>query len=165
MTEPEANPRAAEQRMAAARSEARRAAWLLAVDAGATTVARPLYPGAETTIKDVESLAGARAARDLEVCARTVARDYLRQAREAGCDWDQISQTLGLSPKADADQAGLNIPEAAFTYAAGHPDTNAPWHPRSFPWTCRTCDHVINDRGLATARPTTNSATPMAAPG
>src|SRR5262249_33873491 len=76
------------------------------------------------------------------------AREYLRQAREAGHSWDQIGHTLGVAPGADADQAGLTVAEAAYTYAAGRPDTEAPWRPRSFLWTCRSCDQAISDRGL-----------------
>ena len=78
------------------RNEARRATFLLAHAAGAQTTTRPLYPGAEAMTIDVEPLAGARTARDLEWGARTVARDYIRQAREAGHSWDQIGRALGV---------------------------------------------------------------------
>jgi hypothetical protein len=74
MPEPDTSPPTAEQRMTAARNCARREAFLLARDAGAQTITRPLYLGAETTLTDVESLAGARAARDLECGARAAAR-------------------------------------------------------------------------------------------
>ena len=79
---------------------------------------------------------------------RRAARDYIRQAREAGHDWDKIGHTLRLSPGRDADQEGASPADAAYTYAAGRPDTEAPWRPRSFAWTCRSCDQHISDHGL-----------------
>jgi hypothetical protein len=102
----------------------------------------------EPTVQDVEPLAGARAARDLELAARGTARDYIRQTREAGHGWDQIGQALGLVQGRDAGQEGATPADAAYTYAAGRPGTEAPWQPRSFGWTCRSCDQPIADRGL-----------------
>lgn len=107
-----------------------------------------MFADSGLTIRDLEPLAGARAARDIELGARYAAREYIRQVREAGHGWDQIGQALGLAPDADADQAGLTVAEAAYTYAAGRADTEAPWRPRSFLWTCRSCDQTISDRGL-----------------
>jgi len=149
MPAPQTDPTTADQRITAAQNRARREALLLARDAGAQTITRPLYPGAATTITDVESLAGARAARDLEYGARGAARDYIRQAREAGKSWAQIGEALGLTPNGDADQAGMTVAEAAYTYAAGSPDTDtAIRYGRSFIWRCTSCDQVIGDRGL-----------------
>jgi hypothetical protein len=127
---------------------ARRAVISLARDRGAEFVTRDAYRGSDMTVRDLDPLTGARAARDIELGARHAAREYLRQAREAGHSWDQIGHTLGVAPGADADQAGLTVAEAAYTYAAGRPDTEAPWRPRSFVWTCRSCDQAISDRGL-----------------
>lgn len=127
---------------------ARRAVISLARDRGAEFVTRDAYRGSDMTVRDLDPLTGARAARDVELGARRAAREYLRQAREAGQTWDQIGQALGVAPGADADQAGLTVAEAAYTYAAGRPDTEAPWRPRSFLWTCRSCDQAISDRGL-----------------
>ena len=93
-------------------------------------------------------LAGARSARDIELGSRHAAREYIRAAREAGHGWDEIGQALGLAPGGDADQEGLTVAEAAYTYAAGRPDTEAPWRPRSFTWRCRSCEQAISDRGL-----------------
>lgn len=149
MPEPGTSPKNAEQRWQAARNEARRAARLLARDSGATTITRPLYPGAETTVRDVEPLAGATAARDVELGARHTARDYVRQAREAGYGWDEIGRALGLNPGADLDQEGHTVAEAAYAYVAGSPNTHtARTYGRSFTWTCRSCDQPISDRGL-----------------
>jgi hypothetical protein len=149
MTEPETNTENREQRRRAARDTARRDAFQLARGTGASIVRRPMFRGeGEPTVQDVEPLAGARAARDLELAAQGTARDYIRQAREAGHGWDQIGQALGVAPNADADQTGT-VAEAAYTYAAGSPHTDtAARYGRSFAWTCRSCDQAISDRGL-----------------
>jgi hypothetical protein len=119
-------------------------------EALAATVTRPMFPGdKEPTVRDVEPLAGARAARDLQLAARGTAREYIRQAREAGQSWEQIGQALGVAPGADADQAGLTVAEAAYTYAAGSPHTDtAVRYGRSFVWHCPSCDQAISDCGL-----------------
>ena len=136
------------RQFAAIRDHARRALIGLARDRGAEFITREAYRDSDTTIRDLEPLTGARAARDIELGARHAARDYIRAAREAGHGWDQIGQALGVTPNADTDQAGLTVAEAAYTYAAGRPDTEAPWQPRSFLWACRSCDQAISDRGL-----------------
>jgi hypothetical protein len=120
----------------------------LAHDRGAESITRPNFPGSRMTVHDLEPLTGARAARDIELVTRHAAREYVRQAREAGHTWDQIGRTLGLAPGADADQAGLTVGEAAYTYAAGSPYTDtAARYGRSFVWRCRSCDQAISDRG------------------
>src|SRR6266851_1129177 len=149
MTEPDTNTSSAEQRRFEARQTARREAFRLARDTGAPIIERPVYSrDKEPTVRDVEPLAGARAARDLESAAEGAARDYIRQAREAGHGWDRIGEALGLVPGRGADQEGATAADAAYTYAAGRPDTEAPWRHRSFHWTCRSCDQHIDDRGL-----------------
>ncbi len=132
-----------------ASAAARRAVIGLARDRGFEFTSRPEFPGSGTAVPDVEPLTGARTARDIELGARRAARDYLRAAREAGHSWDQIGHALGLAPNADADQAGLTVAEAAYSYAAGSPYTDtAARYGRSFPWRCLACDHTISDRGL-----------------
>jgi hypothetical protein len=149
MTEPATNTNDAARRFDAASETVRREAFRLARDSGASLVTRPIYSSQkEPTARDVEALAGARAARDLELAARSAARDYIRQAREAGHHWDQIAQAVGLTPGGDADQQGATPAEAAYTYAAGRPDAEALWEPRYFYWTCRSCDQHISDGGL-----------------
>jgi len=134
---------------ARASEAARRAVIGLARDRGAEFISRPMFHGSGITVRDLEPLTGARSARDIEVCARRAAREYIRAAREAGHGWDRIGQALGLVPGADADQAGLTVAEAAYTYAAGSPYTDtAMRYGRSFPWRCRSCEHTISDRGL-----------------
>jgi hypothetical protein len=147
MTEPETGARAAERRAFEVRETARREAFRLARDAGAQIITRPVFRGEqEPTARDVEPLAGARAARDLEAAAKAAARDYIRQAREAGHGWDQIGQALGFAP--DGGRDGATPGETTYTYAVGARESEPPWEPRSFGWTCRSCDQHITDRGL-----------------
>jgi hypothetical protein len=134
---------------ASASAAARRAVLGLARDRGYEFTSRETFRGSGSTVRDLEPLTGARAAREIELAARHDARDYIRQAREAGHGWDHIGQALGLAPNADADQAGLTVAEAAYTYAAGHPQTDtAVRYGRSFLWRCASCDQAISDRGL-----------------
>jgi len=134
---------------AQAADAAHRALLDLARGRGAEFIVREAYRGSDTTVRDLEPLTGARAAREIELGARHAARNYIRAAREAGRSWDQIGQALGVTPNADADQAGMTIAEAAYTYAAGSPHTDtAIRYGRSFTWTCRSCDQAISDRGL-----------------
>jgi len=149
MPRPDQNPADRDTAIRAARNTARRAAINLARDTGAPLVTRPLFHGADTTVQDVEPLDGMRAAREIELGARHTARGYIRAAREAGHDWHEIGTALGLAPGADADQAGQTVGEAAYTYAAGRPDTEtAMRYGRSFAWTCLSCDRVISNHGL-----------------
>ena len=134
---------------ARASGAARRALTGLARDRGAEFITREAYRGSDRTVRDLEPLAGARAARDIELGARHAAREYIRQAREAGHSWDQIGHALQVNPNADADQTGQTVAEAAYTYAAGSPYADAAVrYGRSFVWRCRSCDQAISDRGL-----------------
>jgi hypothetical protein len=131
------------------RDHARQAVIGLARCRGAELTTREADRGSGMTARDLEPLDGTRAARDVELGARHAARGYIRQAREAGHGWDQIGQALGVTPNADADQAGLSVAEAAYTYAAGSPYTDtAVRYGRSFAWRCQSCDQAISDRGL-----------------
>jgi hypothetical protein len=130
--------RTADQRSFEVREAARREIFRLARDDGARLVTGPAFSTSpESAMRQVEPLAGGRAARDLELAAR----DYIRHAREAGHRWDQIGHAL-----APAGHDGAAA-EAAYTYAAGPPDSQAPWQPRSFSWTCWSCDQLIADHG------------------
>lgn len=132
-----------------ARIAARRAAVGLARDGGAQVISRPAFRGAQSTIEDVESLAGLRAAREIELGARYWTRNYIRDAREAGHTWHEIGAALDLTPGGEVDLAGETVAEAAYTYAAGRPDTETAWcYGRSFAWTCRSCEGLISDFGL-----------------
>ena len=149
MTEPKIMTENTGQRIRAARETARREAVRLARDSGAQTVTRPMFRGdKEPTVRDVEPLAGARASRDIELAAKGTARDYIRQAREAGHGWEQIERALGLAPDTDPDREGATVGDAAYTYAVARRQSEPPWEPRYFAWTCRSCDQPISDHGL-----------------
>jgi hypothetical protein len=148
MPDPASGPDERTKQFAAIRDHARQAVAGLARCRGAEFTTRPSRDSG-LTARDLEPLTGARAARDIELGARHAARDYIRQAREAGHSWDQIGQALGVAANADADQTGLSVAEAAYTYAAGSPYTDtAVRYGRSFAWRCRSCDQAISDRGL-----------------
>jgi hypothetical protein len=148
MSDSASSPGERARQFAAIRDHARQAVAGLARDRGAEFITREADRSSGMAVRDLEPLTGARAARDIELGARHAARGYIRQAREAGHSWDQIGQALGVAPDADADQAGLSVAEAAYTYAAGSPYTDtAIRHGRSFIWRCRSCDQVISDRG------------------
>jgi hypothetical protein len=137
------------RQFAAIRDHTRQAVIGLARCRGAQFTTREADRGSGMTARDLEPLDGARAARDIELGARHTARDYIRQAREAGHGWDQIGHALGVTPNADADQTGLSVAEAVYSYAAGSPYTDtAVRYGRSFAWRCRSCDQAISDRGL-----------------
>jgi hypothetical protein len=121
MTTPSPQPRDRRQAVDAARSVARRDAFTLARDNGAQAITRPAFRGSHADVQDVEPLAGMQAARDLEIGARQIARDYIRTAREAGRTWHDIGTALDLHPNGDPQQTGDTIAEAAYTYAAGPP--------------------------------------------
>lgn len=146
MTMPRQDPKAQWQATDAARHEARSAIERLALNAGAQISTRPAWPGSDITVNDVDALAGLNAARNLELGARHTARDYIRQARDAGHTWHDIGAILNLTR--DADTAGESYAEAAYDYAAGQPDPDAPWRQRSFRWTCRACNQAIADHGI-----------------
>ncbi len=141
------NPETADKRTRAARDTADREAFRLARDSGAAIVTRPMFRRDKApAVRDAEPLAGARAARDLELAAHRTARDYIRRAREAGHGWEQIGAALGLVP--GGGREGATGATGAYTYAAGTRESGPPWEPRSFGWTCRSCDEHISDRGL-----------------
>src|SRR6185437_12948774 len=100
MTQPESAPD--QQSQASPGYRATQAIRDLARDRGTETITRPNFPGSRLTVHDLEPLTGARAARDIELTARHAARDYIRQAREAGHGWDQIGHALGITPGATA---------------------------------------------------------------
>lgn len=143
------NPQDADQRWRTVRNLARRALLDLARDGGAEITSRPLFRGSQTNTHDIEPLAGLASSRQLELAAGRHARDYVRDAREAGYSWHDIGTALGLVPGGDAQQAGDTVAEAAFSYAAGHPDTeHARRYGRSIGWHCHSCDRSISDHGL-----------------
>jgi len=132
---------------ARARRLARGVARKVAVEDGSAVVTRPLYPGSETEISDVEPLAGFRAAYDLELGARHIAQSYLRAAREAGATWHDISKTMGASVSKDAERAGFSAAELAYQYAVQPADPDDMSCDLSFKWNCETCHGLVYDDG------------------
>jgi len=133
-----------------ARNLTRQAMLDLASAAGAQIITRPAFRGSHATVPDIEPLAGLAVSRRLEIAAREHAAGYVRVAREAGHSWQDIGTALGLVPGGDAHQAGEPVAEAAFTYAAGHPDTETSRrYGHSVTWTCGSCDKLISDHGLS----------------
>lgn len=133
----------------AARTIARRAMLDLARDAGTPIIASPAFPGGPATSPDLAPLAGLNASRRIEIAAREHVSGYIRAARAAGHTWHDIGTAMSLVPNGDAQQVGNTVAEAAFTYAAGHPDTeHARRYGRWIGWTCKSCDQPIIDYGL-----------------
>lgn len=86
-------------------------------------------------------LAGLRAARSIELAARSAVLGYVRACRERGVSWHEIGAAAGLSSAGDS---GLTVAGRAFTLATG-PLRHA-WS-RDFAWTCRTCGELVTDHG------------------
>src|SRR5690348_12945881 len=98
-----------------ARSATRRAVIDIARDEGVLPIARPAARDPQVTVEDLEPLDGMRATRKVELAARSMARRYVRAAREAGHDWQEIGEALELSPNGEADPAGNTVAEAAYS--------------------------------------------------
>ena len=148
MDQPEDDYEARAKALRAGRSAARRATMDLARDANAAIISQPLFPGAQSTIRDVEPLAGLRASRDLELGVRYTARYYVRNARAAGHTWQEIGEVMGVTPNGEPELAGDTTAETAYSYAAGSPDSETAWrYGRLFAWRCASCEGVISDKG------------------
>jgi hypothetical protein len=130
------------------RRTARRAIEELALRHGAAALTRPPYPGAQSTIRTVEPLAGLRAAREIELGTRHAISNYIRAAREAGQSWHDIGTAMHLVPGRDASIEGDTPAEAAFSYATARPGPESGWRfDRSLSWTCGSCQNPILDHG------------------
>ncbi len=130
-----------------ARRLAHRAAMEAAIEDGAQALRRPAYPGAEYEVRDVEPMAGFRAAHELEIGARYTARRYLRDAREAGFTWHDIGMAMDAGMRRMSERAGGSAAELAYQYAVERADQPGPRYDMSFSWTCQSCDKLIIDRG------------------
>jgi hypothetical protein len=122
----------------------RRAVLDMVGESGGVLTERPIYEGSAVTRPDAEPMDALRTIGSGEAAARNAGRRYIRHAREAGSTWHEIAGALGLTA-GDGETAA----EAAYTYAAGSPDSDyARRYGRSFTWTCPSCDGTIHDRGL-----------------
>ena len=128
---------------------ARRVMLDLASATGTRTTNPPRSGRCAVGAGDIEPLDRLAASRQLELAAREQTVGYVRAAREAGYSWQDIGTAMELALDGDAQQAGDNVAEAAFTYAAGHPGTKmARSYGRYVTWTCGACDGLIRDHGL-----------------
>lgn len=112
-------------------------------------------------LRDVEPIAGVRAA----VLARDVAagrlRYYAERARAEGRSWDDVAEALGLARDdggewSRAELAYLHLVEGR----ALQPDEEQPagrWRPR-LSWRCVSCGQLVTDRGPFEAAPYNNEA-------
>ena len=132
-----------------ARQWARRAVTAMAEAFGGTTVTRPMFhdrPDLDSTVIDVEPIAGLQAATSLKHAARRLAHEYVRQAREAGNSWHDIGVALGFGHLAESD---MSVADAAYDYAAGGADA---WS-RSSSWMCPACQATVIDYGPEAGNP------------
>lgn len=88
-----------------ARRLAHRAAVDMAAEDGPEIVTRPSVPGSRSEVRDVEPLAGFRAAHELKAGARYTARSYVRDAREGGATWHDIGLAMDPHLREDARRA------------------------------------------------------------
>jgi len=148
-----ADDEAAARRMTAdiAYGAARSSILRIAQEQGAQVGERPIWPGAQSTMRYAEPVAGIRAAITLQYAAQRAVRDYVRLAREDRASWQQIGEALGLA--ADGEREGYDLAVAAYEHAAGKPD---PWHQPGFGWTCADCGRSIADRGPYDSHPEDN---------
>src|ERR1017187_2258210 len=122
-----------------ARQWPRGAVTVMAEASGGKTVTGPVFrgrPDLDSTVTDVEPLAGLRAATSLKHAVRRLAVEYVRQAREADDSWHDIGVALGFGRLAESD---MSVAGAAYDYAAGGPET---WS-RSFLWVCPACQGTV----------------------
>jgi hypothetical protein len=118
-------------------------------DTGGPMTTRPVVPGAASTVRDAEAMAGLRAAADVEHQGRQLARHYIRHAREEGASWAAIGAALGLADDDDHDP----IAAAAFDYAADPDSSYARTYGQSFTWHCPVCNGLISDHGPEAGSP------------
>lgn len=111
---------------------------------------RPVFrhrpqPGAVLT--DVEPLLGLRVTSELAHAARRRQAEYITQAREDGCTWEQIGSALGLGQRPDCS---ATVAELAYDHATGGA---AGFDRRSFAWVCPACRRTVLDRGPDAGHP------------
>src|ERR1700733_1891357 len=68
----------------------------IARQTGAEIRERPIWPGAESTMRYAEPVEGLRIASGLEEAAAYVVRDYIRYARRDGRSWLEIGIVLEM---------------------------------------------------------------------
>jgi hypothetical protein len=131
----------------AAQSSVRR----LAEAEGAEIRERPVWPGAFSTTRYAEPLAGIRAAQILTRTADRVAGEYVKHARVEGIGWREIGEAVGLAE--DGQRIGYDLAVAAYEHVVGEPDL---LRDPSFYYTCPACEQGISDRGPYESHPEDN---------
>ncbi len=140
---PEGNDPAAARDAASDAYYAARASVLRAAEAqGAEVRERPIWPGAHSTERYAEPLAGIRTSLVLQHAAQRVTGDYVRYARQDGASWRQVGEALGLA--ADGQRTGYDLAVAAYENVTGEPE---PSREASFYWRCPACEQEVSDRG------------------
>lgn len=149
VTKSQSDTSAREQTGDLARQWARRAVAGMVQASGGRAVTRPMFrgrPDLDSTVTDVEPLAGLQAAASLKHAARRLALEYVRQAREVNDSWHDIGIALGLGR---LTESGLSLAGAAYEYASAGPNA---WS-RSFLWACPACQGTIIDFGPEAGNP------------
>jgi hypothetical protein len=123
----------------------------IAKASGAEIRERPSWPGASSTTRYAEPLAGLRAAQTVQHAAGRVAGEYMKDARAEGIGWREIGEALGLAD--DGERSGYDLAVAAYEHVTGEPDRS--WE-RSFYYTCPACEQGISDRGPYESHPQDN---------
>ena len=109
---------------------------------------RPIYrSGPGTAARDVEPIAGARAARDLELAARGIARDTSATPAKPDTNGTRSARPSASSPAANPTP-GRDACRGRIRLRGRTGPTPRRRGSRSFAWTCPTCQQPISDRGL-----------------
>jgi hypothetical protein len=124
---------------------------------GAGMVERPI-PGLSTVHRDVEPLAGVRAAMLAREVAVRCVREYALAARADGRSWDEIAGALGVEQGEGAvvrgERAYLHLIEDRPLYAD---DPELSWAQRAAAhWRCGSCNQYVTDQGPFEASPEAN---------
>jgi hypothetical protein len=120
---------------------------------GADIRERPVWPGAISTMRYAEPLAGIRAAQTVRSAADRVTDDYVRHARAEGTAWCHIGEALELAENSQLTSHDLAI--AAYEQLTGARDLPAFQTP-VFHYTCQACQQPISDRGPYESHPLDN---------
>lgn len=122
------------------------------LDGEQVRIERPSTFGPDHALeRDVEALAGVRAALFVHRVAKGRVRHYAEQARGEGVSWARIGEALGLAE--EAKRADTPLGEAAFSFVTegrrpGQAPSSSPLaHPSRARWSCTSCGQRITDHG------------------
>jgi hypothetical protein len=137
----------------------RRAIQVTAREAfGAGVVERPI-PGFSLPHRDVEPLAGVRAAALARDVAVRCVREYALAARADGRSWDEVAGALGVERGEGSVSGGervyLHLIEDRPLYA-DDPDLSWAQRAAATHWRCGSCNQYVTDQGPFEASPEGN---------